>query len=127
MLNPSTADAVVDDPTIKRVIGFSTIWGWGGFVVYNLFALRATDPQELTRHPDPIGPENDKFLDRIEVDRCVVAAWGSKGTHQRRDRIVSERLINRGVRLSCLGTNSDGTPKHPLYLASSTMLTAFSA
>jgi len=55
MLNPSRADALVDDPTIRRCVGFARRWGFAGIVVRNLYALRATDPRELSRHPAPVG------------------------------------------------------------------------
>lgn len=78
MLNPSTADALADDATIRRVMAFTKAWGLGGLTVVNLFALRATDPRELRRHPDPAGPANDQFIaGALDSSVVVVAAWGA--------------------------------------------------
>src|SRR5688572_12745487 len=60
MLNPSTADHVVDDRTIKRCMDFARSWGHSGLEVVNLYAFRATDPDELGKQADPVGPLNDK-------------------------------------------------------------------
>src|SRR5262245_13227298 len=79
MLNPSTADADQDDPTIRRCLGFSRAWGAGGLVVVNLFALRATDPDQLRIAADPVGPDNDSHLSTAAFGRLVVAAWGARG------------------------------------------------
>jgi len=79
MLNPSTADATRDDPTIRRCIGIARRWGHGGIVAVNLFALRATDPAELVRAVDPVGPENDAAVRSHTAGLRVIAAWGSKG------------------------------------------------
>lgn len=79
-LNPSTADEVEDDPTIRRCIGFANSWGYGGIVVANLFGFRATDPTALQKATDPIGPENDEWLYRLADEAAlVVGAWGNGG------------------------------------------------
>lgn len=116
MLNPSTADASQDDPTIRRCIGFAKAWGFGGLVVGNLFALRSTDPKALYSHPEPIGPENDDHLRRIanEADP-VVCAWGTHGTLHDRGREVAELLDGRN--LAALKVTAAGHPGHPLYIA----------
>src|SRR2546421_6723193 len=91
LLNPSTADERVDDPTLRRVLGFSQSYGFGGLEVVNLFALRSPHPRALTQVVDPVGPENDMYI-REAVGRAskIVAAWGSFGTLYRRgDRIPS--------------------------------------
>jgi hypothetical protein len=125
MLNPSTADADNDDPTIRRCIGYAKAWGAGGIVVVNLFAFRATDPNELKRADDPIGPDNDYHIqqkarcrpDGLRDDgRRVIAAWGCDGALRGRDRAVASLLAGRVI--ECLGVTKDGHPKHPLYLRS---------
>jgi hypothetical protein len=127
MLNPSTADATQDDPTIRRCIGFARAWGCGGIVVVNLFALRATDPRELYKHESPIGPENDSHI-RAAVIECdpVVCAWGVCGTFRRRDEEVAALIRSSGLPWGkCLGVTRDGHPRHPLYVAGGTPLIDF--
>ena len=118
-LNPSTADESMNDPTIRRCIGFAKDWGYGGLCMLNLFAFRATDPAVMKAADDPVGPQNDETLMRIAgafrttgEHPLVIAAWGVHGEHDARARKVMEWLPN----LSCLGLTKDGHPKHPLYL-----------
>jgi hypothetical protein len=125
MLNPSTADSFVDDPTIRRCIGFSRAWGYGGLVVVNLFALRSTDPKALLKHADPIGLRNhEAIIDAIKGADLVVAAWGSFKVKRSRPSIDSYcYMLEKPLR--CLGTTKDGSPRHPLYVAASTELVPF--
>lgn len=114
MLNPSTADALVDDPTIRRCIGFARSWGYGAVEVRNLFALRATDPKELLSAPDPVGPKGDESLRRAAFTvGLVVVAWGASVPFGR-DRRALELL--EGTTLACLGLTKGGGPRHPLYV-----------
>jgi len=118
MLNPSTADATEDDPTIRRCRSFARAWGCNGIAVANLYALRATDPAELWKHADPVGPDNDWRLTAIAKEYTdIVCAWG---VNARPERVaaVTNILIAAGGRLWCLGTTKDGHPRHPLYLRS---------
>lgn len=120
MLNPSTADATQDDPTIRRCIGFARDWGYGSLKVVNLFAFRATDPSILEGAADPIGPENDRHL----VETCqqadlVVAAWGNYGRLLGRDRQVVALLASHSE-IMCLGSTKCGNPRHPLYVRGDT-------
>lgn len=111
-LNPSTADETSDDPTIRRCIGFARDWGYGGVCVANLFAYRATYPADLKAAPDPVGPENDRWLRRLAGEaELVVAAWGNDGAHMGRSLIVADLLPG----MKCLKTNRSGEPAHPLY------------
>jgi hypothetical protein len=119
MLNPSTADAVKDDPTIRRVIGYAQAWGNGALQVLNLFAFRATDPREMMTAADPVGPDNDEHLTRELLlaksdQRFVLAAWGTHGGHRSRDFHVLHKLVD-GVEWRCLGRTHHGYPRHPLY------------
>ena len=121
-LNPSTADAMVDDPTIRRCRGFAVREGCGGLVMVNLFAYRSTDPDRLRHVDDPVGPDNASYLLLMVASAGpAVAAWGVGGGLHGRDRAVL-KLLNGAKRLHCLGTTKDGHPRHPLYLAGKTPL-----
>src|SRR5262249_4008775 len=113
-LNPSTADEVADDPTIRRCKSFAQRWGYGAVCVANLFAYRATRPTELKAAPAPVGRANDRWLVRLAAEATVVvAAWGVHGSFVGRDQEVIALL---GDRLSCLALTKAGHPRHPLYL-----------
>lgn len=115
MLNPSTADAFADDPTIKRCKAFARREGCGGINVVNLFAHRATHPAALRRAADPVGPANDQAIEVYAREaHLVVVAWGAGGALNGRAGDVGQRLTAAGVQLRCLGITKDGHPKHPL-------------
>jgi hypothetical protein len=119
MLNPSTADADRDDPTIRRCIGFARAWGFGRLDVVNLFAFRTALPGRLRGSRDPVGPDNDRHIARAARDAdAIVAAWGVHGALLRRDRAVLDLLADRP--LLCLGRTRAGHPRHPLYLRAAT-------
>jgi hypothetical protein len=121
MLNPSTADAIDDDATIIRCLSRAERLGFGSLIVWNLFALRATNPNELKISIDPIGPLNDIRI-IAELEACisgkgvVVAAWGNHGALLSRNQNVMKLLRKRGIKLRCLGTTAAGHPRHPLYV-----------
>lgn len=120
-LNPSTADHRQDDPTIRRMIGFARGWGFGGILVLNLFAFRATKPADMRLAIDPVGPDNDYFLRRYAPPRWV-ACWGPGGDYRGRADQVAAMFAGR---LSCLGATKTGAPRHPLYVRSDTLLQAW--
>lgn len=116
MLNPSTADATADDPTIRRCRGFARAWGCAGIAVANLYALRSTDPHALFSHTDPVGPENDRYLHEIANEYGdAICAWGANARPERVEQVV-KIFTDAGARLWCLGTTKSGAPKHPLYI-----------
>lgn len=117
MLNPSKADANVDDSTIKRCIAYSQNWGYDGMRVVNLFALRATDPKDMRAVADHVGPDNDKAIAMLaQLAEKIVVAWGEPKWVFVRERVekVCEILVRRN--LYCLETTKKGQPRHPLYL-----------
>lgn len=117
MLNPSTADAMDDDPTIRRCIGFTRSWGLDGLIVVNLFALRATNPRELAACADPVGPFNDRFIrESVHPWSVVVAAWGAHPLAVGRGAEVLRGITTAAV--SRLGVTKVGAPRHPLYVRS---------
>lgn len=126
MLNPSTADAVQNDPTISRCINLAKEWGYGGVEVVNLFAYRATSPRDLWQAGDPIGPANDRYIKYAAAhsESCVVA-WGNlPPTRLSRAKAVLQILGAR--KLLCPGVTKMSHPRHPLYLSSQVQLETFS-
>ncbi len=114
MLNPSTADAEKDDPTIRRCMGFARAWGFGGIDVVNLFAARCTDPDELRNFADPIGPDNDAHLyEAARYGKRFVAAWGAHEVGQRSEQVLA--IFRSFGQVECLGLTKQGRPRHPLY------------
>lgn len=115
MLNPSTADAEVDDPTIRRVMYFSRREGYSGCLVMNLFALRTPDSSQLRRHPEPVGPLNNRYLRKLALGwDPIVCAWGSRAPLDQVVKVLKTTL--RHSNTICLGTTSKHAPRHPLYL-----------
>ena len=114
MLNPSTADENVDDPTIRRCISFAKTWGYGGIYVVNLMVFRATYPKQCLEAIYPIGPANRLYLQTAaQIGHKVMCAWGTKAPPE----IVRQGLeAMSAAELFCLGTTKDGHPRHPLYV-----------
>lgn len=138
MLNPSTADGAKDDPTVRKVIGFSRRNGGGGIVVVNLFAYRSTDPSKLARvhlgGGDAVGPANDAAIRgavRAAPNGAVVVAWGAYKLEfciaGRVEHVVKIITDECGVSPLCWGRSKDGSPRHPLRLAYSTPLETWEA
>ncbi|MFE2772275.1 DUF1643 domain-containing protein [Microbacterium resistens] len=114
MLNPSIADASVDDPTIRRCISFAKREGFGGIIVVNLYAFRATDPQAMFAAVDPVGPDNDRIIANAVAGRTVIAAWSSYAHPARVAQVLA--LLPGTASLRCLGVTKGGHPRHPLYV-----------
>lgn len=131
MLNPSTADAQLNDPTIRRCIKFAAREGMDGVAVANLYGLRATDPEALRTAVDPFGPDNDDALNDLLLDTFgskssfILCAWGVLGGVRGGDARFVHMAKSRGVALRCLGKTKAGHPRHPLYLAGDTPLESF--
>lgn len=128
MLNPSTADAYVDDPTIRRCIGFAKRESMGGIIVCNLFAGRATKPEDLFKLGDPVGPRNvetwRKWLCLMKPK--VVCAWGSEAKALEQGKRFRKWAVENSLDLWCLGKTKDGHPRHPLYLKNDAPLEPYS-
>lgn len=119
LLNPSTADARRNDPTVRRCIGYAQDWGFDSLEVVNIFAYRSTDPSALTRCDDPVGPGNDRAIVRAaKRAELLVLGWGAHGQLLDRGQRVID-LVCEHARPLCLGLTATGQPKHPLYLPKS--------
>ena len=127
MLNPSTADDLTDDPTIRRCVSFAKREGCGSIEVVNLFAFRSTDPYKLYKltRAEAVGPQNDRAIEHAAYRRArrgglIIAAWGAHGgVHERAGQVASTL---RSFGALCLGKTKEGHPRHPLYLSGRTRL-----
>lgn len=116
LLNPSTADASVLDPTLTRCYGYAQRWGFDAMDVTNVFALRSTDPKGLRAVDDPIGADNDEHIVQLAKSaELVVVGWGTHARlNDRHNRVIE--LLSGVCGMTCLGVTKEGYPKHPLYL-----------
>jgi hypothetical protein len=128
-VNPSTADATLNDATVRKWMGFCHRWGVRRFVVGNAFAYRATDVKALAslRPADAIGAENDWHLMRLAVEAdVIVPCWGNTGkvppSLRPRFGFLAGMLTGAGKPLHCFGLTASGDPKHPLMLGYDTPL-----
>ena len=113
-LNPSKADAQQDDPTIRRCIGLARSWGFGRFVIVNLFALCSPSPAVLRAVDDPIGPRSNRVIrTKAQLADQVVLMWGNHGRLYGRDQAVLDLLPE--LPLHCIGQTAVGAPRHLLY------------
>ncbi len=141
-LNPSLANSVNDDRTLRRIINFSSEWNYRIIYVINLYGLISKSPLQLLKSKDPIGKYNDLFILallefwRKNIDCDLWLGWGDKGTLNNRDFIVL-KLIKSFANLSlsendysqrilCLGLSKKGNPRHPLYMPNESFLRPFS-
>jgi len=118
-LNPSTATEYQDDPTVGRCVRRAERLGFGGMVMLNIFAFRATDPKVMKAVDDPVGEANDETIQGVcesvvQDGGTILACWGTHGTHHDRETRMIEILD--GIPVQCLGQTKAGHPKHPLYL-----------
>lgn len=113
-LNPSTADELKNDPTIRRCIRFAKEWGYSGILMMNAYSFRATDPKVMKAEAEPVGAGNDQaFRERHPEAGLIIAAWGG---HCEKARALELQHVLTGREIHCLGINANGSPKHPLYL-----------
>ena len=111
-LNPSDADDKIDDPTLCKCIAYAKKWNFGGLYMANLFAHRDSKPENMFKENDPIGPENDYWIEKLSSNAGrVVVAWGEHGTFQGRGETVLSKLSKP----YCLMQLKNGQPGHPLY------------
>lgn len=118
MVNPSNANALEDDATIRRCMGYAKSWDYGGLFVTNLFAYINKDPKTLVNAEDPVGSENHKYIKKYinKVDK-VICAWGNRAVLKKLGckKIEDELKMLKyfGDKLHYLELAVDGTPKHP--------------
>lgn len=126
-LNPSTADADKDDPTIKKLIAYTKAWGYGGFEIVNLFAYRSSDPKNLyNKQAIAIGPGNTTYLKQAASSHVkTICMWGNQAKEISETVTAIWTQYFRGKGAYCFKINRDGSPAHPLYLPGSCKLIKF--
>ncbi len=126
MLNPSTADAEVDDATIRSLVRLLRD-SYGSFEVVNVFAFRSTDPKRLTEAADPVGTRNLPIIEAA-IGRCDVAicAWGAHPMARSASMDIRNAIRAARPAMYCFGKTKDGDPKHPLYIKGGTALELYS-
>jgi len=119
MLNPSTADHKLDDPTIRRCTSYAKSWGFGSLEVVNLFAYKTSSPKELFAAKEPVGEQNDQYIlkSAAKADRIIVA-WGNLRELSSRTGKVLQLLSTYRNKIKVLRISLLGAPCHPLYLPS---------
>lgn len=118
LLNPSTATERLLDPTNNRCLNRAKANGFGTLRVVNIFAFRATQPEDMKSAKDPVGPDNDEYIRQSCVDAdLVICGWGNHGSYLGRDRDVMGLLIKYHIKTWCLAVSKTGQPMHPLYLS----------
>ncbi len=124
LANPSSADAATDDPTLRRCVRFARDHGCGGLAVANLWAWRATCPDDLAHVTDPVGPDNDDWVATLgrQADGPVVLGWGVQRPQHAGSRVASVLGLLGDRPKHCLGRTRDGYPRHPLYVHAATRL-----
>ena len=116
MLNPSTADETILDPTVRRCLGYAIDWGYKKLHVVNIFALRSTDPKQLYSSIDPVGVDNDKCIcTEVEGADLVIAAWGTHGSFMDRGNTIL-KMTTPLSDIHYLKKTKNNIPNHPLYL-----------
>lgn len=126
-VNPSTADASIDDATVRKWNGFTQRWGASRYVVGNVFAFRSTDVKALAKADDPIGRLNNDYLKQIIADADVlVPCWGDQMKVPQQLRMhfhwMMQQLVGSGKPVKTFGLSKGGFPKHPLMLGYDTPL-----
>ncbi len=126
LLNPSTADATKNDPTLRRGMGYARSWGYSQLEFTNLYAFRASKPKVMQaardRGVDIVGPKNDQYI--TEAARradLVVMAWGAHPAALPRVEAVCQLVTSTGKALHCIDTTDAGQPNHPLMLRKTLM------
>ena len=120
-LNPSLANKNKNDPTLRRLIGFAELWGYGTLVVVNLFARITKSPKFLACCNDPVGWKNDVELNKRlnywkKKDSCELwIGWGINGRLMNRDKLLLKRIKESSKKPYVIGLTKDGYPRHPLY------------
>ena len=118
MLNPSKANEITNDPTVERCERRARALGYGAFRVANIFAWRDTDPHQMRKAKEPVGPDNDAvLLEGADWADHIIAAWGAHGAHREHGYAMAELLHQTGRPLFHLGLTKAGHPRHPLYIS----------
>lgn len=122
-LNPSRANGVQDDPTIRRLVSLAKKWGFGGLYAGNLFSYISPIPTPEVFNSPTGGPTDEAIRQMKGLSTVVLAGWGNWGVNLRPR--IREVLALVGGAVNCVGVNKTGEPAHPLYFGKGTTLKPF--
>ena len=133
-VNPSTARPDALDNTLKSVERIALGNGFDSFLMFNVYAQRATSPDDMEKVCNPIlhreNLEAFRYILSISQKPAVWAAWGAVIEKRRylpdcvRDLVALGEQF--GARWYCAGAISKkGHPHHPLYLRKDEKLKPF--
>ena len=111
-LNPSTANAIKNDPTITNLSKMLKILGYGGFYMMNLFAFISSHPADMLTCADAIGDNDIKLKEVSEICDEVIFCWGNFKQADERIKEVLPKYPNA----KCFGLTKSGKPFHPLAM-----------
>lgn len=115
---PTYADAQVDDAIASRCVAFAAHQGFHDMKLASTFAWRCASPGVLAHIPDPVGPENDRWLlQAAEPASKIIAIWGRDAQLHGRDALVLAMLRERGLTVHHLGLSKGRYPRHPLRVS----------
>lgn len=130
-LSPATGGAERDDAVVRREVGFALGFGYSAITALNLYAGKARQLCELVAMSDPIGPDNDAYIERAAADHdLIVFAWGHHADPVRASTVASRiwrTCAHTGASVACLGWTANNQPKYLTRLAAGKPLQTLTA
>lgn len=115
MLNPSTADMLINDRTIMNVTNFLINNNYGAVSIVNLFAYRATKPEDLSNKDNEQESLNSKYLIESfkDADSIIIGWVRDKKKYIKKKREVEKILAKYSYKVKCFKDHTGTKLRHP--------------